>query len=57
MPPFCPVVKKKKYKQKEVIVPQQKEIVVTNQKEASLWDLQKQIMFLQDMIVMNGKRD
>lgn len=57
MPPFCPDVKKKKYKQREFIVPQQKEIVAPNQKEASLWDLQKQIMFLQDMIVMNGKRD
>ena len=57
MPPFCPVIKKKKYKPKEVIVPQQKEIVVSNQKEGSLWDLQKQIMFLQDMIVMNGKRN
>ena len=56
MPPFCPDVKKRKYVKHIPNTMTIKKETSTNNEDTSLWELKKQIWFLQDMIVMNHSK-
>lgn len=54
MPPFCPIVQKRKYRQQSLVViqPPKQDECIKDDKNTTLWELKKQILFLQDMVIM-----